>query len=345
MRRKRKLHPIARLNFVPRIIACTFYVLIIGSISWESLLSLQFITVAILGGGWPHLALFLSSQRVDSKRQEEVNIHLDTIFCGVLVVVYPAFAFVSTVNILLITNGLFIGSFRLLGTTLVTFFTTALISYLLIKPDYVIDTGFATDIIIFLFFCSYFGCFAYLGNNLTRQLIKLNKEVKSLSIKDPLTQCFNRLYLDKKLVEDIQRCYRMNYPLSIIFADLDNFKLINDQYGHSVGDAVLQKFVEMSQRNIREDADWVARFGGEEFVFILSNSDKNVALVIAERIRMEVSEQPFVYEDIKLNITCSFGVASIDPKRERIEANDLITIADKGLYTAKKEGRNCVRSL
>lgn len=262
MKSTRKLHPIARLNLIPRIIACTFYVIIIGSISLDSLLSLPFISIAILGASWPHVALFLASQKVDSKRQEEINMHLDAVFCGLLVIAYPSFEYASTVGILLVSNGLFIGSFRLLATTLAAFLLAAAVTYLVLRPDYLIPASIATDVIIFLFFCSYFGCFAFLGNNLTRQLIKLNKEVKYLSMKDPLTQCYNRLYLDKKLIEEIQRCYRVGYPISIIFADIDHFKKINDDYGHNVGDAVLQQFVAISQECIREDSDWLARFGG-----------------------------------------------------------------------------------
>jgi len=175
-------------------------------------------------------------------------------------------------------------------------------------------------------------------------MIQLNKQVQSLSLTDTLTGAYNRLFLDQNLTKEIHRCHRLKYPLTLIFADLDHFKSINDQYGHAAGDEILRQFVNLARHCFRDDVDWIARFGGEEFVIVLPNSSAENGSLVAERIRRGLDQHTFSIQDIEIHVTCSFGVSSVNAESRATEgeAESLLACADNGLYQAKANGRNRV---
>jgi diguanylate cyclase (GGDEF)-like protein len=179
---------------------------------------------------------------------------------------------------------------------------------------------------------------------LERSLKKANEDIRLLSITDPLTESFNRGYLMNRLPEEISRAKRYKRPLSIVMCDIDRFKSINDSCGHLAGDSVLRGFVDCLNGVVRQGIDWISRYGGEEFVVVLSETDHEGALVVAERLRESVDKQSYpMEEDQVINITASFGVASLNPLMDGdISSEDLMREADKCLYRAKKEGRNRV---
>ncbi len=187
-------------------------------------------------------------------------------------------------------------------------------------------------------------------NRELRETIKLlkeaNEKVEKMSILDPLTGCYNRGYLSKQIEIEIKRSIRYGKPLSIILSDIDHFKKVNDSFGHQAGDAVLIRFVEIIKSVIRSDLDWIARFGGEEFLIILPETTVSNAEIVAEKLRRMVSLEPICSEDVPISITSSFGVAGIDPVTQSIPPSfeQLLKVADKNLYHAKKEGRNKVIS-
>jgi two-component system, cell cycle response regulator len=131
-------------------------------------------------------------------------------------------------------------------------------------------------------------------------------------------------------------------PLSIIFADLDFYKNINDEYGHTAGDYVLRGFSELLTRNVRKEKDWVARYGGEEFMIFLSDTANEGAKEIAERIRIATMNKTFDYNGRSIKITCSFGVVTIDNFSVTPSVDEILETVDKRLYQAKKLGRNIV---
>lgn len=174
------------------------------------------------------------------------------------------------------------------------------------------------------------------------KVIEANKQLKELSIRDGLTNLFNRRYFDGRLEEEIRRAQRYARKFALEMVDIDHFKTLNDKYGHSCGDEVLKQVARIMKETTRE-ADVVCRYGGEEFCILLIEIDEKSAHNHAERLRSAVASSPFTNGQGPLNetITVSVGVA-VFPE----DANDqrvLIESADGALYAAKGGGRNQVR--
>ncbi len=161
-----------------------------------------------------------------------------------------------------------------------------------------------------------------------------------LATVDPLTGCDNRRSLMDKLNHELARARRYGLAISILMIDLDHFKLVNDTYGHLVGDRVLQQLGDLLRRQVRA-VDVVARYGGEEFVVVLPETDKEGGAVFAERIRIAVAEYDFSDASEKLGATVSIGVAGT-PDDGIASPEELLKQADTALYRAKEQGRNKV---
>jgi two-component system, cell cycle response regulator len=158
--------------------------------------------------------------------------------------------------------------------------------------------------------------------------------------RDGLTKIYNKRYFLDQLNAELRYSRRHDVPLSLLMLDLDHFKLVNDTYGHPVGDTVLLTLANIVSPTVRAE-DVFARYGGEEFVVLARNTDIESARTVAERIREKVAEQAFVHGEHQIHITVSIGVASItDPEAQLAE--DLISAADRALYEAKRGGRNRV---
>ena len=177
---------------------------------------------------------------------------------------------------------------------------------------------------------------------LERALKKANEEIRSLSITDSLTRSYNRGYLTERLPQEISRARRYGHSLSLVLCDLDHFKDINDTYGHQIGDRVLREFVRCVRKSIRDKVDLVARYGGEECIIIVPETDLRDARILAERARSAISQMVIKIEEEGIHITASFGVTGFDPDTpdEKISPEAMINQADKYLYQAKEEGRN-----
>lgn len=176
---------------------------------------------------------------------------------------------------------------------------------------------------------------------LQKALDKLREEVSRLHHKattDQLTGVLSYSSLMETLEHQVDKAKQKDNPLCVMMADLDFFKKVNDTYGHLVGDLVLRHTAERIQAAVR-DFDVVGRFGGEEFVIILKNTDLALARVIAERIREEVAGTPFHAKEFNIGVTISLGVAMYK-KGECLET--LLERADVAMYQAKKDGRNRV---
>ena len=182
--------------------------------------------------------------------------------------------------------------------------------------------------------------------DLERSLKKANEEIKKLSVRDPLTDCYNRGYLNDRLSKDIVYALRYNHPLSLILCDIDHFKIVNDTYGHQAGDQVLKDFVNSIKKTFRNKIDWLVRYGGEEFIIVLPETDVEGAKTLAERLRIKISNQKTQFENMEITITASFGVSGFTHQthKEKISDIKLITKADQLLYQAKVEGRNRIKA-
>jgi len=175
----------------------------------------------------------------------------------------------------------------------------------------------------------------------SEKLKKLNVELKELSSKDPLTQLYNRRYFAEAASTMQSLSVRNNHHnISIIILDVDNFKNINDTYGHAIGDKVIVSLARILEDNCRK-SDIVARFGGEEFVILLYNTSITFAQNIAENIRKNVEDFMMEIKDEELKFTLSLGVAQFEPQLDK-DIECTINRADKALYRAKTSGKNKV---
>lgn len=174
------------------------------------------------------------------------------------------------------------------------------------------------------------------------ELLKVNKQLEKLSTTDALTGLANRRYLLEHFAAEYERAKRYRHHLSILLIDVDHFKKVNDTYGHICGDAVLKKMSSVMRKTIRS-TDLIARYGGEEIVVLLQETDKQQALLIAEKIRHKVAAQTIVCEENPLVITVSIGVATY-PGIDCSGPMQMLNVADQALYQAKDNGRNKVVS-
>ncbi len=168
----------------------------------------------------------------------------------------------------------------------------------------------------------------------------LSDKFEKQAQQDILTRLPNRRGIQQFIEFESARARRQKKPLSLILCDIDRFKRVNDQYGHDGGDVVLKHVSDLFKASIREQ-DGVARWGGEEFLFVLPDTEESNAVVLAEKVRETLATSPVELQHKNVVITASFGVAQIDFEQGLDKA---LTLADKALYKAKEKGRNKVLS-
>jgi diguanylate cyclase (GGDEF)-like protein len=173
-----------------------------------------------------------------------------------------------------------------------------------------------------------------------------NEMLKYIGLTDSLTGVYNRRYVDRRLIEEISRARRQDYPISFMYIDIDHFKRVNDTVGHQGGDDVLREVANRIKNELRL-SDALARFGGEEFVVLLINADLESAAFVGERIRAGIAASMIdLSGGVKVSITASVGVASLSQTAAggavEVQAQELIAHADEALYQAKEGGRNRV---
>lgn len=161
------------------------------------------------------------------------------------------------------------------------------------------------------------------------------KTLKQTAELDPLTKIYNRVKLNKIFENIFLQANKHSFKLSVILFDIDHFKMINDTYGHNVGDKVLVELSRLSQGILREK-DVLARWGGEEFMIVLSNTSVEEAKGLANRLRIEIDKYPF---EVVKHVTCSFGVTEFSAGDTQF---DFLERVDEALYEAKDAGRNKV---
>lgn len=171
-------------------------------------------------------------------------------------------------------------------------------------------------------------------------LVKMRtREIELLSQTDSLTGLWNRRHLEETLESEFKRAKRYSNELSIMIIDLDHFKNINDTYGHMAGDEVLRE-ISARIKKCQRETDFIGRYGGEEIVVILPETDLHTASKVAETIRKTIEKEPVEFEDEIINVTTSIGISSLRNEHENYAT--LFSEADEALYNAKKLGRNRV---
>jgi diguanylate cyclase (GGDEF)-like protein len=167
-----------------------------------------------------------------------------------------------------------------------------------------------------------------------------HEEIYRMTIIDGLTQAYNKRFFVEQLERELARCGRNRRPLSLLLFDIDHFKKINDTHGHLTGDHVLKEMAARVRRRVRKD-EVFARYGGEEFGVVLPEAAREQAIHVAETLRQLVAKDPFEFEQERIPVTISVGVATVS---EEIPATSFIKLADDCLYRAKRNGRNQVCS-
>ncbi len=178
----------------------------------------------------------------------------------------------------------------------------------------------------------------------TNHLKSAMEKIRHISITDNLTGCYNRLYISENLDREVSRSWRYKRSMSLAMFDIDQFKFVNDTYGHPFGDRILVELVNRVTSGTREKVDWLARYGGDEFLLVMPEAGENQAFQTCERIRKIVEEMQLELEGRVTPITVSFGFTGFNPAETAIsvDAEQLVKAADEALYKAKQTGRNRV---
>lgn len=172
-------------------------------------------------------------------------------------------------------------------------------------------------------------------------IVKLLEMASLAAVTDELTKIYNKRYIQEKLPVELVISKLNKDPLTLIMTDIDHFKRINDTYGHQAGDEILREFCRILKNNLRDDKDWIARFGGEEFLICLTMTDHQTALTVAERLRKSIEDAEFSYQGAKIRITASFGLCTNNTEKN-YDIEKFVRCVDRKLYQAKQEGRNKV---
>jgi len=172
------------------------------------------------------------------------------------------------------------------------------------------------------------------------ELCAVNAQLKELSTRDGLTGLYNRRYLFEQIAAEVERAVRYQQPLSCIMIDMDDFKPVNDEYGHLVGDALFRRSAEIF-RSIPRRVDIVARYGGDEVAVLVPASDLQAAVNLAHRVCDTMAKNQFTVGEKEITLTISLGVSCLDPK-DPITSDELVNRADVALYCSKRAGGNRV---
>lgn len=171
-----------------------------------------------------------------------------------------------------------------------------------------------------------------------KALIQANKKLAGLATTDPVTNLVNRRIILSRIEQEKNRMERGSKPFTLIMVDVDNFKQINDEYGHSGGDYVLVNLAEAISVTLRKQ-DEVARWGGDEFLIMLPETDVEGGAIVAEKIRARIIETPFIYRELDIPVTITLGVGACEPGTG---VGSCIRKADQALYAGKQAGKNRV---
>jgi diguanylate cyclase (GGDEF)-like protein len=164
--------------------------------------------------------------------------------------------------------------------------------------------------------------------------------VEHLATTDALTELHNRRAFDQTYTQEFERIRALGASISVLFVDVDNFKLYNDHYGHVAGDRALQAVARALRSCVKRSSDFVCRYGGEEFVVVLPDNDRAAAMAMAEKIRMTVHQLALAHAATEIGfLTCSIGIATVDGA-DPLYSENLLENADRALYAAKRAGRN-----
>ena len=177
------------------------------------------------------------------------------------------------------------------------------------------------------------------AERLADELKEANRMLQTLAVTDGLTGLHNFRYFHVELQKEMARARRHMHSVSLVMLDIDNFKQINDNYGHLSGDIVLKSLAGLIRESIRV-VDTTARYGGEEFSLILPETDMKGATFVAEKLRKSIEANSVVINSIKIRVTVSMGICVYEPMKKELSEDEIIKAADRALYNSKRAGKN-----
>jgi len=273
------------------------------------------------------VSLYSAANLFNNEQQRELKVS------GVLPPIYDDIASLATLKENAILHSILEKSLLTTDPRLIDEFMTegAVVSF---NPDVDYQKYWGVAIAVVLVFIILAWWNRYL-KNINAQLTDSKRKLELLSVTDPLTKIFNRLKMDEVFSQEIKTSQRYHSPLSVIMLDVDHFKSINDQFGHLIGDRVLEKIAQQIKSNLRTN-DFLGRWGGEEFLIICPSTNIGDAKIVSEKLRttLENTEFPPVKQ-----VTASFGVAEW---KDGESQESLISRADSAMYRSKDNGRNKV---
>ena len=335
-------YTLRKLFLIHTLISVTVVMLVLFAILSYINLEASYISLFYLGSALT-LTLILIDLRINKNINRAVTLVTGIIFIFFFIFVYIKHANDYTLLWTIFFPILVLSTFNQIKSILiVTTFYVLLSSYLYYGVYFWMDSSW--NLISFLRFITIsfilttimFINEIILKRSLVKEKIAM-KKLKKLAITDDLTQLYNRREITKILNREIYRASRYHGNLSIILFDIDNFKEVNDTYGHNVGDIVLKKTAKLLNNSIRQ-TDYIGRWGGEEFLLICTESDLHDTICFSEKIKDLIFFNPL---DAVGNITCSFGVTQYT---YGLDQNSFVANADKALYQAKETGKNKVLS-
>ena len=219
-------------------------------------------------------------------------------------------------------------------TILIAWIITSIAQSLTHQPDWTLGNFLAVICPLLIATPVYYQVF-----KLVCKLGEAEEELKLLAREDSLTRTYNRRYFTELAEREVERCQNLSQPLSLLLLDVDHFKIINDSYSHIVGDQVLVQ-IGWSIRQIIRETDLLGRYGGDEFLLLLPNTNRGQSFSLAERICAEVASRNFKSDCGPVQVTVSIGVANAYASQDSVMM--LLRKADQALYQAKNAGRNRV---
>jgi diguanylate cyclase len=293
------------------------------------------------GLGWPHLARWRALRSANPRRAEHVNLGIDSALGAMWVAIMQVALVPSMVLMAMLgMDKAAVGGWRLLLRHLPIQAAGFMLAWVPLGMPFEPGSAMPATLAALPLLLAYPVAIAFAVHALSRRVRRQNCTLRALNRTDALTGLGNRRAVEEALAAEFHRCERSGRPAALLLVDLDRFKAVNDQHGHGFGDEVLRR-VGLAIRGCVREIDVATRLGGDEFAVLLPETEPDTAVYVAARIRAAVSAQIFERAP-GLRCTASIGVASVAPVADGPDA--WMERADRALYAAKDDGRDCVRA-
>lgn len=289
---------------------------------------------------WPVVAYFIASRSADPHRAELRNLAFDSAAGGFWVAMMQFNVLPSAVIVVMLSaDKLGVGGWRLLRRTATLQVVTCAVTAALLGFPFKPESSMFNILLSLPFMFTYPLAISAVAHALSRKVVRQNRQLDQINRTDGLTGLSNRANWEETARHELERALRTQRPAALMMLDIDDFKRINDQYGHPTGDAVLRRVADTMRDNLRS-IDTPARFGGDEFGAVLVELEPADAVALIERIRRSLESARFD-EAPGLRFTVSIGIAMADASVT--DAGAWVRQADAALYRAKQAGRNRVQ--